>query len=257
MKTALSSPLKKSHIAEDSNDVNPNENSSDVPRGYSTFSAFHKNIRSESALPPTPNDHKQQQIDSNAEYTTMNPTTIEEATQMEKEKKMHTFRKLKEIASPRIKSGALTLLAKRNNMQWQKPPPKDTDNLSFRKGWLKKIPSSRKDDCDNGLSDNFLTPNPAQQSDTDMDKSSLPGAEVNRGEVSSSASAGRSSPDSEPPLLSSKCSLNDGNESNDTFVSCSSFNELSDINTNTRSLAKVEMLLSIDTSRDRAPQTRR
>ncbi|KAI9284922.1 hypothetical protein BC943DRAFT_54248 [Umbelopsis sp. AD052] len=244
VKASLSSPLKNSHMADHSSDAIASESISSVPRSYSTFSAFHKNVYSESALPPTPNDHKHHRAESKVDFSVIKPVSITETTQMEKEKKMHTLRKFKDIASPRIKSGALMLLAKRNNMQSQKSPPKDADMISFRKGWLKKTTNNRKDSSENGS--NESSPINISPQTTDVADKSRVG--IPKDEVSGTHGYSEGSP---------KHSTNDGNDSNDSFVSCNSSNPLTDTNVTTRSLSKVEMLLSIDTSRDRAHQTRR
>jgi hypothetical protein len=244
-------------MAEESSDDKPSESFSHVPRSYSTFSAFHKSVYSESALPPTPNDHKHHRAEPKVEFSVIKPIDITETTQMEKEKKIHTLRKFKDIASPRIKSGALMLLAKRNSMQSHKSPPKDTDNMSFRKGWLKKSTNSRKESFESGTNEKSSVQNPSQLTDVDVDHKTRTSAEMTKIEVSGTSSSGYAPQEGKASHVSLKHSLNDGNDSNDSFVSCSSTNQQSDNNVTTRSLSKVEMLLSIDTSRDRTPQTRR
>jgi hypothetical protein len=246
-------------MADESSDAITSERVSSVPRSYSTFSAFHKSVYSESALPPTPSHHKHHRAESKVDSSVTNPLNMAETTQSEKEKKMHTLRKFKDIASPRIKSGALMLLAKRNNMQSHKSPPKDTDNISFRKGWLKKTTNIRKEPFDNGANGNSPVKSPSKTTDVDVDHKTRTSVEMTKVAVSGTPpSTGYTAPqDGKTSHASLKHSTNDGNESNDSFVSCSSSNQLIDTNVTTRSLSKVEMLLSIDTSRDRAPQTRR
>lgn len=245
-------------MAEEPSDDKSNETFSHVPRSYSTFSAFHKSVYSESALPPTPNDdHKHHRAELKVDFSVIKPMDLTETTQMEKEKKIHTLRKFKDIASPRIKSGALMLLAKRNNAQSQKSPPKDTDNMSFRKGWLKKTTNSRKESFESGTNEKSSVQNLSQLTGVDVDHKTRTSTEVTKAEASGTSGSSHGPQEGKASHVSLKHSLNDGSESNDSFVSCSSTNQQSDNNVTTRSLSKVEMLLSIDTSRDRTPQTQR
>jgi hypothetical protein len=234
----------------------PSENSSGVPRSFSTFSAFHKNIHSESSLPPTPTDYKHHCPSD--QHTALPPITMP-TPQMEKEKKMHTFRKLKEIASPRLKSGALMLLAKRNNIQTQKTSPKDTESISFRKGWLKKAPSVRKNDFVTASSENIPTSYPVHESAEDDDsRNDRPAAELHNNNASKPSGAVSTSP-VEPDLSYSpqQYLIKNRNDSHDSFVSCNSSSQLSESNSVKKPLGQMEMLLTVDTSRDRLHSTRR
>lgn len=221
---------------------------------------FHRRSTESHSLPPAPEVYSYTDQHHTHAQMAAPPLVNTSVQQLEKDKRTHTFRKLKEMASPRLKSGALMLLARKNsNLQNVTTASKEADNLPFRKGWLKRTPVVEKSEFVSKVEGNITrsyrpTSVPGYEDKQRirpviaLDKTAVPEIESKSETHPFIQDAGYDAPLSPP--------LKRAGESHDTFVSCKSSVHSNDSNTPNQSLGNIDAILSVDTSRDRIHQSR-